>query len=73
MQLTNFQEALKNLGANDDERGRAIGVDDRTIRWWRAREPRILRIIAANPVLAQALVADAQRLTETSDPAENAA
>lgn len=73
MQLTNFQEALKNLGANDDERGRALGVDDRTIRWWRAREPRILRIIAANPALAQALVADAQRLTEAPEPTETAA
>jgi hypothetical protein len=73
MQLTNFQEALKNLGANDDERGRAIGVDDRTIRWWRAREPRILRIIASHPALAQALVADAQRLLEEADPTEIAA
>lgn len=60
MELTHFQEALKQLGSNDDMRGKAIGVDDRTIRFWRAKEPRIIRLIATNPKLARALAKDAE-------------
>lgn len=60
MELAHFQEALKNLGPNDDVRGKVIGVDDRTVRFWRAKEPRIIRLIATNIDLARALVRDAE-------------
>jgi hypothetical protein len=70
MQLTHFQEALRNLGPNDDERARALGVDDRTIRGWRAKEPRIIRILASRPELVRALIRDAEQL---ADPIETAA
>lgn len=68
MQLTNFQKALHQLGANDDERGQKLGVDDRTIRFWRARVPRIIRIIASNPDLAAALAEDARCAVANPDP-----
>lgn len=70
MQLVHFQEALRNLGANDEERARALGVDDRTIRFWRAREPRIIRILASSPDLVRALVKDAE---QNAEPIETAA
>lgn len=73
MHLPNFQEALKNLGANDDERARVLGVDDRTIRWWRAREPRIIRILASHPTLAAALAEDARQSVASAEPLEQAA
>ncbi len=60
MPLSNFQETLKQLGNDDVERGKALGVAERTIRLWRAKEPRIIKIIASNPALAQALAKDAE-------------
>jgi hypothetical protein len=60
MSLIHFQEALKRLGSDDIERGKVIGVSERTIRLWRAQEPRIIQIIASHPALAQALVKDTE-------------
>ena len=59
MPLTNFQEALKQLGSNDIERGKVIGVSERTVRLWREKEPRIIQILGSTSVLAQALAKDA--------------
>lgn len=73
MSLPNFQEALKNLGANDDERALVLGLDDRTVRGWRAKEPRIIHILAAHPVLIHALAKDACTLVEQAQPVETAA
>ncbi len=73
MPLTNFQETLKQLGSDDVERGKAIGVAERTIRLWRAREPRIIQIIASNPALAQALAKDAELSLGISADAKTAA
>jgi hypothetical protein len=69
MSLANFQEALKNLGPNDDERAAALGVDDRTIRFWRAKEPRIIHTLVSCPELLRALLKDA----EQAPPVETAA
>jgi hypothetical protein len=69
MSLANFQEALKNLGPNDDERAAALGVDDRTIRFWRAKEPRIIHTLVSRPELLRALLKDA----EQAPPVETAA
>lgn len=60
MPLTNFQEMLRQLGPDDAERGKVLGVSERTVRLWRAKEPRIIRIIASNPDLASALAKDAE-------------
>ena len=73
MQLSNFQETLKQLGSDDIERGKALGVAERTVRLWRAKEPRIIQIIAANPALAQALVKDAEASLETAEVHKTAA
>ena len=62
MQLSHFHDVLKKLGTNDIERGRVLGIDDRTVRLWRAQVPRIIRILASNPALAQALAKDAELL-----------
>jgi hypothetical protein len=69
MSLANFQEARKNLGPNDDERAAALGVDDRTIRFWRAKEPRIIHTLVSRPELLRALLKDA----EQAPPVETAA
>jgi len=66
MQLSNFQEMLKQLGSDDIERGKALGVAERTVRLWRAKEPRIIQIIASNPALARALAKDAEHLQRSS-------
>lgn len=60
MSLANFQETLKQLGADDIERGKAIGVSERTIRLWKAKEPRIIQLLASNLPLVQALLRDAE-------------
>lgn len=73
MPLTNFQETLRQLGSDDVERGKAIGVAERTIRLWRAREPRIIQIIASHPALAHALAKDAELSLEPSAEAKTAA
>lgn len=64
MQLAHFQAALKNLGSDNDERATALGVSERTLRLWRAKEPRIIHIIVRHPDLVRALVEDAQHLGE---------
>lgn len=73
MSLVNFQETLQQLGSDDEERGKALGVAERTIRLWRAKEPRIIRIIAANPALAQALAKDAAASLEAVNSPKTAA
>lgn len=67
MPLMNFQETLKHLGSDDTERGKVIGVSERTIRLWKAREPRIIQILASNLLLAQALLKDAELSQKTAD------
>jgi hypothetical protein len=62
MQLPHFYSVLRGLGSNDNERGRALGIDDRTVRLWRAQVPRIIRILASNPDLVRALAKDAELL-----------
>lgn len=71
MLLANFQEALKRLGPNDAERGQVIGISERTVRLWRAKDLRILQIIAAHPELAHALAKDAGVCCNPTDPAQN--
>lgn len=66
MQLTNFQEILKQLGSNDIERARVLGVTERTVRLWRKNEPRIIRLIASRPDLARALAQDAETQAEAT-------
>lgn len=66
MPLVNFQETLKQLGSDDFERGKALGVSERTIRLWRAKEPRIIRLIVANLALARALAEDAETCNRPS-------
>jgi len=56
----NFREALQQLGDDDRQRGAALGVPERTVRYWRANMPRALRTIALQPALIQALLRDAQ-------------
>lgn len=73
MALVNFQEVLKQLGSDDVERGKALGVAERTIRLWRAKEPRIIQIIASNPALAQALAKDAAAPQESPADCQTAA
>ncbi len=73
MQLPHFQTALTNLGSDNDERANVLGVSEKTLRLWKARAPRILRIIARNPSLADALAKDAQQLQEIATSIENAA
>jgi hypothetical protein len=70
MHLSKFQEVLRQLGANDIERAKVLGVSERTVRLWREQEPRIIRIIAAHPVLAHALAEDA---TQNTEPTKTAA
>lgn len=67
MSLTNFQETLRQLGPDDAKRGEILGVSERTIRLWRAKEPRIIHIIASNPALARALAEDAERYRAGTD------
>ena len=71
MPLVNFQEAVKQLGPNDIERGQVIGVSERTVRLWRAKELRILQIIVAHPELAHALAKDAGICCKAIEPAQN--
>ena len=73
MPLTHFQETLKQLGSDDVERGKVIGVAERTVRLWRAKEPRIIHIIAANPALARALLKDAELFLQADEPTKIAA
>lgn len=73
MPLTHFQETLKQLGSDDVERGKVIGVAERTVRLWRAKEPRIIQIIAANPALARALLKDAELFLQADEPTKIAA
>lgn len=73
MLLTNFQETLKQLGSDDSERGKAIGVSERTIRLWKAKEPRIIQILASNPALARALAKDAELCQKMEESLQTAA
>lgn len=73
MPLTHFQETLKQLGSDDTERGKALGVSERTIRLWKAKEPRIIQILASNPTLARALARDAEIYKEADENPQTAA
>lgn len=70
MPLIHFQETLKQLGSDDIERGKIIGVSERTVRLWRAQEPRIIQIIAAHPALAQALAKDAEQARNLAEASQ---
>lgn len=72
MSLASFQETLKQLGPDDVARAKILGVSERTVRLWRAKEPRIIRIIAANPALAHALAKDAGVCCDPTDSAQTA-
>lgn len=73
MQLAHFQEALRQLGTDDIERAKLIGVSERTARNWRIKTPRIIRILAKHPELLSALVADAKECHDCAPPVETAA
>lgn len=67
MELSHFQTALTDLGGNDAERGQKLNKDERTVRIWRKRPPKIVRAIAANIDLARALLRDAEQI-ESNKP-----
>jgi len=73
MPLTNFQETLKRLGSDDIERGKVLGISERTVRLWRAKEPHIIQVLASNPALAHALAKDAELYRKTTENLETAA
>ena len=73
MLLSNFQETLKQLGSDDAERGKVLGVSERTVRLWKAREPRIIQILASNPALARALARDAEVCQSDTGELQNTA
>lgn len=58
---TNFGREITQLGATDKERATALGVSPRTITEYKKGQlPKILRVVASNPKLLSALLADLQ-------------
>lgn len=60
MQLPNFSRALTELGSNDTERARALGVTAKSIERYRAGKlPKIIKGLMRNPELLLQLAHDA--------------
>jgi hypothetical protein len=59
MALNSFFAAIDNLGATEVERARALGITDRQLLTWRkGGVPRVVKRLAQNPRLLDALRAD---------------
>jgi hypothetical protein len=66
VQLTKFMAAVDRLGTTNPERAKRLEMTGRRLEQWKKGPPRLLRVLAANPDLAAALLEDAQDAAKKS-------
>ncbi len=65
MQLVNFMAAVDRLGTTNSERAQRIRMTGRRLEQWKKKgPPRLLLVLADNPDLITALMADARKGAE---------
>ena len=65
-ELTNFREAIRQLGSNEEERAAVLGITTRQLRSWRnsGKFPSILTRLVYIPELARAIARDAEQAAQ---------